>query len=187
MNVSKAGVRALHQGAKPKFFFQNLPRPSLTAKIKQTIQTCPASTNKVTETEAESILAAQRRQRPVAPHLQIYDLSQTWFGGSIWTRLTGSVFSGGLYVFATAYLAAPLLGWQLESASLAAAFGSLPVAIKGSLKFLAAWPCVFHAANGCRQLTWDLAKGFSKSAIRSSGYSIWGGSLITAMVLAFCL
>lgn len=145
------------------------------------------STSKLTEVDAQSLLAAQRKSRPVAPHLQIYDKSQTYFGGSIWTRITGSIFSGSLYTFGAAYLVAPLFGWHLESATLAAAFGSLPVAVKGGLKFLIAWPFVFHSLNGVRHLTWDLAKGFSKSSIKTFGTAIWGVSLVSALGLAFYL
>ncbi|KAK6849928.1 succinate dehydrogenase cytochrome b560 subunit [Apiospora arundinis] len=172
MNVSRVGVRALQQGAKPNVFFsQNLPRLALSAKATSTIQTRPASTNKITETDAHSIL--------------VYDPSQTWFGGSIWNRITGGIFSGGLYVFATAYLAAPLLGWQIESASMAAAFGTLPLAVKGSLKFLLAWPFAFHGINSCRHLTWDTAKGFSKKSVMSGGYAILGASVVSAFGIAF--
>ena len=143
----------------------------------------PASTSKLTETDAQSLLAAQRQRRPVAPHLQVYDYSQTWFGGSAWTRITGSIFSGGLYVYATAYLAAPLLGFHLESASLAAAFGALPVAAKATLKLLAAWPFVFHCVNGVRHLVWDLAKGFTRPAVQKGGYAIFAGTTAIALGL----
>lgn len=147
----------------------------------------PVTTSKVTESDAQSLLAAQRKQRPVSPHLGIYDYSQTWFVGSVWTRITGGAFSGGLYVFATAYLVAPLLGWHLESASLAAAFGALPIAAKGGLKFLLAWPFAFHSINGIRHLVWDTGVGFAKGGLISTGWALWGASLATALGLAFWL
>jgi succinate dehydrogenase (ubiquinone) cytochrome b560 subunit len=121
----------------------------------------------------------------VSPHLEIYDCTQTFFTGSIWTRITGSIFSGSLYVFASAYLVAPLLGWHLESASLVAAFGGLPLAAKGGLKFLVAWPFAFHSINGVRHLVQDFAKGFAKSSLATTGWAIWGTSLVTALGLAF--
>ncbi|KAI0123948.1 hypothetical protein BJ170DRAFT_67540 [Xylariales sp. AK1849] len=187
MIAQRVGVSAMRQVAKPNatFFSQNLPRLALGLKATTSLQTRPVTTSKFTETDAQSLLASQRKQRPVAPHLQIYDYSQTWFGGSIWTRITGSIFSGGLYAFSAAYLVAPLLGWHLESASLVAAFGSLPVAVKGGLKFLVAWPFVFHSLNGIRHLTWDLKLGFSKVAIKQTAWAIWAGSLVSALGLAF--
>ncbi|KAI1847165.1 hypothetical protein JX265_011841 [Neoarthrinium moseri] len=161
------------------FFSQNLPRLALG------MQTRPVTTTKYSESDAQSLLATQRKSRPVSPHLQIYDYSQTWFGASVWTRITGSIFSGGLYVFAASYLVAPLMGWHLESASLAAAFGALPVAVKGGLKFLLAWPFTFHSINGIRHLTYDFAKGFSKSTIKTVSNAIWASSLVAALGLAF--
>jgi succinate dehydrogenase (ubiquinone) cytochrome b560 subunit len=123
----------------------------------------------------------------VSPHLDIYDKQQTYFGGSIWMRITGSAFSGSLYVFATAYLAAPLLGWHLESASLAASFGALPFAVKGGLKMLAAWPFTFHAFNGIRHLLFDMGYGFKRQTIVKTGWYIWGASLVSGAYLAFFL
>lgn len=90
-------------------------------------------------------------------------------------------------MFATAYLAAPLIGWHLESASLAAAFGALPFAAKGALKFLAAWPFAFHAINGVRHLAFDMAVGFHRQTIIKTGWYIWGASVVSGLYLAFFL
>ena len=147
----------------------------------------PVATQPLTPADGASILAKQRLQRPVSPHLDIYDKQQTYFGGSIWMRITGSAFSGSLYVFATAYLAAPLLGWHLESASLAASFGALPFAVKGGLKMLAAWPFTFHAFNGVRHLLFDMGYGFKRQTIVKTGWYIWGASLVSGAYLAFFL
>lgn len=145
------------------------------------------STDNLTPTDAQELLAAQRRQRPVSPHLQIYDFKQTWFGSSIMTRFTGGILSGSMYVFAVTYLAAPLLGWHLESAALASAFGALPVAVKGGLKFAIAMPFSFHCINGCRHLVWDTATGFNRATMKTTGRTVFGVSLLTALGLAFLL
>ncbi|KAK9777549.1 putative Succinate dehydrogenase cytochrome B subunit [Seiridium cardinale] len=207
MISQRVGVSALRQVArKPNaaFFSQNLPRLAMGMQarwVPPLPQSSPrnetmanlsaiirgASTTKFTESDAQTLLATQRRSRPVAPHLQIYDFSQTFFASSIWTRITGSIFSGGLYAFSAAYLVAPLFGWHLESASIAAAFGSLPVALKGGMKFLVAWPFVFHCVNGVRHLMFDLVKGYSKSSIKTTGTAIWGASIVTALGIAFLL
>ncbi|KAI1329859.1 succinate dehydrogenase cytochrome b subunit [Xylariaceae sp. FL0255] len=178
MNVQRVGVRALQQAARPNAFAQNLPRLMLAS-----MQTRPASSTKLTETEAQSLLASQRLQRPVAPHLQIYDFQQTWFSASVWTRITGGLFTSGLYIFSISYLAAPLLGWHLESQSLAAAAASLPFAVSAALKFGLAWPFTFHLFNGTRHLVWDFAKGFSRPVIKQTNWAIWGASLLTALGL----
>jgi succinate dehydrogenase (ubiquinone) cytochrome b560 subunit len=186
------------------FFTQNLARLALTSSLSTTqtryvqptvnrqqpgnhanLKHSAVATQKITPEDAQSLLAQQRLRRPVSPHLEIYDKKQTFFGGSIWQRFTGSAFSGLLYGYSIAYLAAPLIGWHLESASLVAAFGALPVAVKGALKFAAAWPFVFHAINGLRHIAYDMAKGFNKQTIIKSGWYIWGASVIGAFGLLF--
>lgn len=127
------------------------------------------------------LLAQQRLRRPVSPHLEVYDWKQTWFGASIWQRFTGAGLAGLLYGYSLAYLAAPLVGWHLESASLVAAFAGLPLAAKAGLKFLFAWPFVFHAINGVRHLLYDMAIGYDKDQIIKSGWLIWGASVVGAM------
>ncbi|CAJ2506543.1 Uu.00g006730.m01.CDS01 [Anthostomella pinea] len=185
MNAQRVGMRALRQvvARQPNAFFaHNLPRLALA-----NYQTRGAATTKLNQDDAQALLAAQRKQRPVAPHLTAYDYSQTWFGSSIWTRITGSVLTGGLYTFSLAYLAAPLMGWHLESASLAAAVAGLPMAVKGGAKFLVAWPFLYHAFNGTRHLVWDFAIGFQKGDVTKGAWVIWGGSLLSALGIAFLL
>lgn len=52
-----------------------------------TIETVPPN-------EAASILASQRLNRPISPHLGIYKPQITWYGSAL-TRITGAVLSGG--------------------------------------------------------------------------------------------
>ncbi|KAI0403721.1 succinate dehydrogenase cytochrome b subunit [Xylaria palmicola] len=176
MNVQRVGVRALQQVARPNAFSRTVPRLMLAS-----LQTRPVSTEKVTPSDEQKILASQRLQRPVSPHLAIYDFKQTWFSSSVWTRITGGGFTTALYLFSISYLAAPLTGWHLESASLAAAAASLPVAVKAGLKLLVSWPFMFHLFNGTRHLVWDLAKGFNKPVIHAGNMGIWGASLVAAL------
>ncbi|KAK3901217.1 hypothetical protein C8A05DRAFT_35113 [Staphylotrichum tortipilum] len=183
MIAQRAGTTALRRvAATPNAFFA--ANTAARLGLAHT-QTRPVATQKLTPADGAALLAKQRLARPVSPHLEIYDKQQTWFGGSAWQRITGSAFSGGLYVFATAYLAAPVLGWHLESASLAAAFGALPFAVKGAVKFLAAWPFVFHAINGVRHLTFDMAIGFHRQSIIKTGWYLWGASIVGGLYLAF--
>lgn len=188
MIAQRIGATALRRVAgKPNVSFTaNVAKLGLASPLSAT-QTRPVATQKLTPADGDSILAKQRLQRPVSPHLDIYDKQQTWFGGSIWQRFTGGGFSGAMYVSALAYLAAPALGWHLESASIAAAFGALPVAVKGGVKFFLAWPFVFHALNGVRHLTYDIGLGFARRTIVSTGWYIWGASIVGGSYLAFFL
>jgi len=94
-----------------------------------------------------------------------------------------------MYIFGATYLAAPLLGWHLESASIAAAMGALPLAVKGGIKFFLAWPFVFHATNGVRHLIFDTAAAsfFKRRTIVQSGWFLWGTSVVGGLYLAFFL
>ncbi|KAL2889233.1 succinate dehydrogenase cytochrome b subunit [Ceratocystis lukuohia] len=135
--------------------------------------------------QSQEILDAQRLHRPVSPHLTVYSPKQTFFTPSIWHRMTGSILSGSLYAFSTAYLAAPLFGWHLESASLVACAAGLPLVVKGGLKFFFGFPFVFHFINGIRHLTYDVLLGFSKPQIKKFDVLIWSSSTVVAAYLAF--
>ncbi|KAI2613453.1 hypothetical protein GGR54DRAFT_632637 [Hypoxylon sp. NC1633] len=190
MNAQRVGLRALRQVAAKQpsalFLSQNLPRLALaTNAASQQIRT--ASTEKLSETDAQSLLASQRRSRPVAPHLTAYDYSQTWFGASIWTRITGQAMSVSLYGFSLAYLASPLTGWHIESATLAAAAAALPPFVAVVLKSLVAWPFFFHFANGIRHLIWDTTIGFKKAVVNQTSYVVLGTSLVCTLGAVFLL
>jgi succinate dehydrogenase (ubiquinone) cytochrome b560 subunit len=91
--------------------------------------------------------------------------------------------SGLFYLFGAAYLVAPLLGWHLESASLAAAFAAWPVVAKVGLKTILAWPFTFHCWNGFRHLAWDLGWQFTNQQVIRSGWTVVGLSVVSALGL----
>lgn len=132
---------------------------------------------------ANQILAKQRLHRPVAPHLGIYKAQVTWYLSAL-NRVTGLALSGPLYIFSLSYLAAPVFGWHLESASLAAAFGAWPVAAKVLTKLLISLPFTFHSFNGLRHLMWDFGKGISNKQVQVTGWSVVGISAVTSLLLA---
>lgn len=147
-------------------------------------QTRPVATKPMTAAEASSqILAKQRLNRPVAPHLSIYRPQINWYG-SMFNRITGVVLSGGLYLYGLAYLVAPALGWHLGSASLAAGFAAWPVAAKFATKLFVALPFTYHSLNGLRHLMWDMVIGMSNKAIQTTGWAVVGMSVLSAIGLA---
>ncbi|CAF9922895.1 MAG: hypothetical protein HETSPECPRED_005176 [Heterodermia speciosa] len=143
----------------------------------------PAASQTVKELDAYHILEAQRRNRPVSPHLSVYKAQISWYLSGL-NRITGSVLSGGFYVFGAAYLCAPLFGWHLESASMAAAFGSLPVTAKVLLKFGIAMPFTFHSYNGVRHLMWDTGRGLTNKEVVRTGWTVVGLSVVSSGILA---
>ncbi len=99
-------------------------------------------------------------------------------------RITGAIFPGALYVFGTAYLAAPLFGWYLGSLDIAAAFGTLPTAAKAVAKFVLAWPFAFHHSIGLRCLVWDTGRQLSNTQVNRTGLVVVGVSTVAALVSA---
>ncbi|ROT39054.1 succinate dehydrogenase cytochrome b560 subunit [Sodiomyces alkalinus F11] len=183
--VGVSAARRIVAGNPSGFFTQHLPK--LAASRLSTTQIRPVGTSKITAEDAHSLLAQQRLNRPVAPHLTAYRYDQTWFGASIWNRFTGGALSGAFYAYFAVYLVSPLLGWHVESASLAASFAALPAVAKGGIKFLVAWPFAFHCVNGVRHLSYDLAFGFAKKQIVKWGWAVWGTSLVLGLYAGFAL
>ncbi|KAF4120661.1 succinate dehydrogenase (ubiquinone) cytochrome b560 subunit [Geosmithia morbida] len=168
--------------AKP-FSVQSIPKMAMAMRIPSRHLT----TEKATPTEGNEILARQRLNRPVSPHLGIYKLNQTWLGHSAWTRITGCTLSGAAYAYFAAYLVSPLLGWHLESASVAAAFSALPVVVAGGIKLALSFPFTYHFINGVRHLIFDIGKGFTKKEIVRGEIALWSLSLVGSLFLAFGL
>ncbi|KAI9930088.1 hypothetical protein ASPWEDRAFT_101403 [Aspergillus wentii DTO 134E9] len=143
------------------------------------------SVQSTTDPDPTKILAKQRLNRPVSPHLSIYRPQITWIGSSS-HRITGILLSGSLYLYSTAYLASPLMGWDIGSASLVAAFGALPIAAKVALKGTMAFPFVYHTLNGIRHLVWDTCSGITNQQVIKSGWTVVGLTTVSAIILA-CL
>lgn len=133
--------------------------------------------------DAMHILVAQRLSRPVAPHLSIYKPQITWIGSSL-NRITGVALSGALYVFGVAYLAAPVLGWQITSAGLAAGFAKWPLVAKIGAKMFAALPFTYHSFNGLRHLVWDMGSQLTNQQVIRTGWTVVGLSIVSALGLA---
>ena len=110
-------------------------------------------------------------------------MEQTWLGTSVLNRTTGIILSGGLYLYAGAYVLAPFAGWHIESMSLVAVVASLPFAVKAGIKTFLGGTFVFHFVNSMRHLLWDTAIGFSKSMISQGTWVVWGITSVGALYL----
>lgn len=134
-------------------------------------------------TPAEQILAKQRLNRPVSPHLGIYQPQITWYL-SILNRITGCALSGGFYVYGALYAIAPALGWHLESSVLAAGFAAWPLVLQLAAKFTIGWTFSFHTFNGLRHLIWDTTNMMTNKAVNNSGWFVVGLTTLSALGLA---
>ncbi|CZR56425.1 related to cytochrome b-large subunit [Phialocephala subalpina] len=166
--------------------FRNTMAPlavSSSVLARRPTSTSTIQTQKLTPADSYEILVAQRKNRPNSPHLQIYKWQITAVM-SIMNRFTGSVLSAGFYVFGLSYLVSPLLGWSLDSASMAAAFAAWPVALKVLAKFAVAMPFTFHSFNGVRHLVWDMGKQFTNQQVIRTGLFTTGIATVSALALA---
>lgn len=145
-------------------------------------QTRPAASAATSQDDAQSILAAQRLNRPISPHLTVYKIQMT-SSLSILHRATGGFVSGVFYAFGAAYLVAPIFGWHLETASLAAAFGALPVAAKLLAKTVAALPFTYHCVNGIRHLVWDTGAMMTNQQVINTGYAMLAATTVGTLAL----
>lgn len=144
-----------------------------------------AATQPISQSEGYNILTKQRLNRPVSPHLGIYKPQITWTLSSL-TRITGSMLSGGFYIFGFGYLIQPYIGVHLfESSSLVAGAAALPALVKVPIKFLAAWFFTFHSFNGIRHFAWDTGRQFKNQQVIRTGWFVVGLSVITAGALTF--
>ena len=142
------------------------------------------TTTNITPDEARAVLVAQRKKRPIAPHLSIYQPQLTWYASAA-NRVTGCVLAGSVYLFGAAYAVAPLAGFHLESATIAASFAALPVAVKVLVKGSLALPFTFHAFSGLRHLTWDTARELSIRGVYRTGYAVLGLTAVSSIYLTF--
>ncbi|KAI1315002.1 cytochrome b subunit of succinate dehydrogenase, Sdh3p [Mortierella claussenii] len=128
-------------------------------------------------------LIEQRKNRPISPHLTIYQPQLTWYM-SLFHRATGGVLAVGFYGGAIAYAVGPLVGLGFDAATVTSTIATLPVAAKVAGKFIVAYPFTYHAFNGIRHLIWDTAKGLTLKGVYVTGYTVLGLSTASAVALA---
>ncbi|KAH8731819.1 mitochondrial succinate dehydrogenase cytochrome b560 subunit C [Phaeosphaeriaceae sp. PMI808] len=136
------------------------------------------------QAEGAEILAKQRLNRPVSPHLTIYKPQITMVGSGL-NRVTGVVLSGSLYLFGFAYLAAPYTGWHLETQAMVAAVAAWPAAVKVGIKAFFATPFFFHSINGLRHLSWDLGIGFKNATVIKTGWTAVAFTALASLYYTF--
>lgn len=141
------------------------------------------STQEITPQSAHDRLAAQRRNRPIAPDLTIYKWEYVSATSAL-HRITGILLSGSLYGLASFYLFAPIIGIHLDSATMADVFGSLPIAVKTGLKFCVAMPFTYHAINGVKHLIWDTGRLLGNVQSGRASWVVLAWSVSSSLLLA---
>jgi succinate dehydrogenase (ubiquinone) cytochrome b560 subunit len=78
-----------------------------------------------------------------------------------------------------------LLGWHLDSHSVAAAVASWPIILKVVGKFALAMPFTFHSFNSIRHLIWDTGSQFTNRQVIITGGAAVAVSVVSALALTF--
>ena len=77
------------------------------------------------------------------------------------------------------------MGWHLESAHLAEAFGSLGPWTKGLIKFGVALPFTYHSFKGINHLVWDSGREFGNKRVQVAGWTVVGLTVVGSGILAY--
>lgn len=130
---------------------------------------------------AEDFWAKNKRlRRPLSPHLTIYKPQITSLL-SVTHRGTGLALAGLLYGFGIGTVVLPGSFPHYLEMIQALHFGG---AIILSVKFILAWPFMFHLCNGVRHLAWDMGYGFTLRNLYKSGYMVLASSFILSGIVA---
>ena len=116
-------------------------------------------------------------ERPVSPHLQVYEWTVT-MASSILHRATGVGLGLG-----TIWLA----WWLIAAATGGDAFATVQ-AFTGSiigrlLLFGFTWALMYHLLNGIRHLIWDMGYGFEVKTANASGWAVVIGSVVLTVLV----
>ncbi|CUS20692.1 LAQU0S01e12442g1_1 [Lachancea quebecensis] len=130
------------------------------------------ATAKTSAARQQEILIAQRKNRPVSPHLTIYQPQLTWYLSSL-HRVSGVILAFGFFATTIAFGTSALLGLGLTSSNLARWYHEkvprwMDLTAKGSFAYLFA----FHFANGLRHLIWDAGKALTLRGVYTTGYAV---------------
>lgn len=137
------------------------------------------------DSQEQAILVAQRKNRPVSPHLAIYKKQLTAVM-SAFHRLSGVYLAFGFYGITCSFAAASILGVPIDPASIVSFFSSLPAFVDYSIKALIGFPFVYHFWNGMRHLVWDSGHETTLKGVYLTGYITIGLTALSGLWLLFC-
>ncbi|KAM3498766.1 hypothetical protein MY10362_007933 [Beauveria mimosiformis] len=175
------GVAVLRtRGFRVGLWRASIPLQVPAARLSRTVS---RRITKVPKGYQDAALRNQRLKRPIAPHLEIYKLDQTYLGTSAWMRITGCTLSGVAYLYFLGYLVAPVFGGSWDSAALVSGFHALPTWTQTGFKMLMVFPFAFHSINGVKQLAYDAGFLYSRATIIRADRFLWISSFLTSLAM----
>lgn len=143
------------------------------------------TTVKSTGSQEEEILVAQRKNRPLSPHLAIYQKQLTNVMSAL-HRITGVALAAGFYGVTCSFAVASILGVPIDPSALVNLFASLPTAVDYALKAVVGFPFVYHCINGVRHLIWDSSHMTTLKGVYLTGYITIGLTAVGGLWLMLC-
>lgn len=154
---------------------------SLTRQLAKRYQ----STVKTSVDEELHILRAQRKNRPISPHLTIYQPQMTWYLSSL-HRVSGVIMGFGFYAITIAFGISTLFGLGLNTENLTAWYKQkVPTWMDWTAKAGVAYLFAFHIANGVRHLVWDIGKEVSNPGVIKTGWVVLAFTAIAGTSFLF--
>ncbi|AET40487.1 succinate dehydrogenase cytochrome b subunit SDH3 Ecym_6091 [Eremothecium cymbalariae DBVPG len=130
------------------------------------------SSQKTSTVQSNEILIAQRRNRPVSPHLTIFQPQLTWYLSSL-HRISGVLMGFGFYAVTIAFGFSSLLDLGLTTEQLTEWYhNKVPTWADYSVKGAGAYLFAFHFGNGIRHLIWDMGKELTLKGVYRTGYAV---------------
>ena len=121
-------------------------------------------------------------ERPLSPHLQVYNMFAITSLTSILHRLTGAALVVGSLI---------VVYWLMAVAHGVEAYGrfyEVFASFFGQLILLGfLWAFFYQLINGCRHLLWDTGVGFKIKTARLTGKVILFGSIILTALIWICI
>ncbi|CAB4257118.1 similar to Saccharomyces cerevisiae YMR118C Protein of unknown function with similarity to succinate dehydrogenase cytochrome b subunit [Maudiozyma barnettii] len=133
------------------------------------------------------LLIAQRKTRPISPHLTIYQPQLTWYLSSV-HRVSLIFMGGAFYLLTILFGGAALLGMgsKINTESVTNWYHSTVSKVSQlSLKTGFAYLFAFHYALAVRHMVWDAAKELTLKGVYRTGYAAIGfGALVGTYLLS---
>ncbi|EDO19609.1 hypothetical protein Kpol_1018p147 [Vanderwaltozyma polyspora DSM 70294] len=134
--------------------------------------------NKLSTSAESQLLTAQRGNRPISPHLTIYQPQLTWYLSSV-HRVSCIALGACFYLVTISFGLSSLLGLGLTADSFANWYNSWSSTSQSLVKGAFSYLFAFQFTLSIRHFMWDMGKGLSLSGVYRSGY--------TAMAVATAL
>ncbi len=120
-----------------------------------------------------------QKERPLSPHLQVYNMFQITSMLSVMHRGTGIFLA----------LGTPLLVyWLTQLAAGPTAYAQMQECLSHWFVQLAllgwTFALFYHLSNGIRHLFWDIGKGFELEDLHKSGYAVVASAVILTVITA---